>query len=114
GTEDVGHAVVNEGHWSLTLNNVADGQHAYTAVATNSAGSTPSNTVHVMVETTFEGSEPPAEGGGSTQGGGGSTEEPGGSTQGSGGGPTEGIGGTGGGPTEGAGGGSTGGGSTET
>jgi hypothetical protein len=118
GVQDVGHAVVNEGHWSLTLNNVADGQHAYTAVATNSAGSTPSNTVHVAVETTFEGSEPPAEGGGSTEGSGGSTEGSGGSTEGSGGstegsggGPTEGAGG---GPTEGAGGGSTNGGSTET
>ena len=42
GTQDVGHAVVNEGAWSLTLNNVTDGQHAYTAVATDSAGSTAS------------------------------------------------------------------------
>jgi hypothetical protein len=105
GTADVGHAVANEGHWNLTLNGVADGQHAYTAVATNSAGSTTSNTVHVTVETTLGGAEPPAAGGGSTEGTGG------GSTEGTGGGSTE---GTGGGATEGTGGGATGGGSTET
>jgi hypothetical protein len=51
GTTVVGNAPVSGGTWSLTLNGVADGLHTYSAVATNSAGTTTSNVVHVTVQT---------------------------------------------------------------
>jgi hypothetical protein len=73
GNTVVGNAPVDgSGNWTLTLGGVANGSHAYSAVATNSAGSTTSNIVHVTVQI-----------GGSTGGGpstGGSTTTSAGST----------------------------------
>jgi hypothetical protein len=44
-------SVDSSGNWTLTLTGVADGLHTYSAVATNSAGTTTSNVVHVTVQT---------------------------------------------------------------
>jgi hypothetical protein len=56
GNTVVGNAPVDgSGHWSLTLTQVASGLHTYSAVATNSAGTTTSNIVHVTVQTTATG-----------------------------------------------------------
>jgi hypothetical protein len=50
GTTAVGNAPVDgSGNWTLTLNGVADGSHSYSAVATDAAGTTTSNTVTVTV-----------------------------------------------------------------
>lgn len=50
GNTVVGNAPVDgSGNWTLTLSGVADGQHSYSAVATDAAGTTTSNTVAVTV-----------------------------------------------------------------
>ena len=69
----VANAPVSAGTWTLTLNNVPDGSHAYSAVATDSNGCTaPSNTVHVTVHTTSGGGGSSGNGGGGGNGAGGS------------------------------------------
>lgn len=70
GTTVVGNAPVVGGSWTLGVNGIANGSHAYSAVVTNTGGcSTTSNTVH----TTVTGSGGGSTGGAGSTGGSGAT-----------------------------------------
>lgn len=79
GTQVVGNPTVGSGSWSLTLDDVPNGPHTYTALATNSSGCTATSTVHLTVN-----GPNPSGGDGGGGGGGGTGGTNGGSTGGNG------------------------------